>query len=57
MAKKMTKAQSRKMLLDARAKIAKVYLADYIPWSNKERREMYDMCTYLGRAAHGPRLK
>ena len=54
---KITKAQARKRLLEARSKISKVYLADNIDWTSKERREMYDMCVYLGRAAHGPRLK
>jgi hypothetical protein len=57
MAKKMTKAQARKRLLEARTKISKVYLADNIDWSTQERGKMYDICIALGRYAKSGKLK
>ncbi len=50
---KMTKAQARKRLLEARTKISKVMLAENLDISTQDMKKMYDICQYLGRYANG----
>jgi len=50
---KMTKAQAKKRLLEARVKISKVMMSENIPLTSTDRKKMYDICQYLGRYAHG----
>ena len=54
---KITKAQARKRLREAKNKVALVYLADNIDWSSQDRRKMYDIAVALGRYAHSGKLK
>jgi hypothetical protein len=54
---KLSKAQARKRLTEAKNKIALVYLADNLDWSSQDRRKMYDICIALGRYSHSGKLK
>jgi hypothetical protein len=55
---KMTKAQARRRLEEARVKIAKVMDDGFrFGLSSQDMKKMYDICQYLGRTAHGPKMK
>lgn len=47
----MTKAQAKRRLLEARAKIAKVMMDDYLNIPAQDMKKMYDTVQYLGRFA------
>ncbi len=49
---KLTKAQARKRILEARMKIVKVYLADNLDHSPADMKKMYDISLFLGRFAN-----
>ena len=55
---KLSKAQARRRLLEARAKIAKVMDDGFrFGLSPQDQKKMYDVCQWLGRTAHGPKMK
>jgi len=54
---KMTKAQARKRLTEARMKIVNVMLAENLDHSVSDMKKLYDTAGYIGRLANSSKLK